>query len=169
MTYRLILSWKQEAFDPRISNIYVSSRSFTLVTVKKEFVSLSHFIHLFFACSSIPVEGTATFKDVYFKLVLWIEKLFHLFLPCIGYNILQMAAFIRIPLHTTCWLYAFRNGPRSPPLQLHWNWWNDTISKSDPSSQSKETRKVLPEVSPCTLDTKTVLVDLFDVNILNYI
>lgn len=116
VTYMLILPWKQECFDPCVTKVYVNSRRFTLVTVKKEFINLSHFIHLFFICSSIPTEETATFKDVYFKLVLWIEKLFHLFLPCIGYNILQMAAFIRIPLQTIYWLYAFRNGPHSPLL-----------------------------------------------------
>lgn len=116
VTYMLILSWKQEFFDPCVTKVYVNSRRFTLVTVKKEFLNLPYFIHLFFVCSSIPSEEAATFKDVYFKLVLWIEKLFHLFLPCTGYNILQMAAFIRIPLQTIYWLYAFRNGPRSPPL-----------------------------------------------------
>lgn len=139
VTYMLILSCKQEFFDPCVTKVYLNSRGFALVTVKKAFISLHHFIHLFFLCSSILTEETATFKDVYFKLVLWIEKLFHLFLPCIGYNILQMAAFIRIPLQTIYWLYAFRNGPHSPLLQLQWNWWNGTTGKSDPSSQLKET------------------------------
>lgn len=116
-----------------------------LWSLKKRIYKPPSFHSFIFACSSIPVEGTDTFKDVYFKLVLWIEKLFHLFLPYIGYNILQMAAFIRIPLQTTNWLCAFRNGPCSSPLELHWNWWNVTMRKSDPSSQA------LPHVSSCTL------------------
>lgn len=56
VTYMIILSWKQEAFDPCMKNIYVSSRGFTLVTVKKECVSLPHFIHLFLPVLQYPLK-----------------------------------------------------------------------------------------------------------------
>lgn len=57
MTYMLILSWKQEAFDPCMWKIYVSSRGFTLVTVKKKkIISLFHFIHLFLPVLQYPLK-----------------------------------------------------------------------------------------------------------------
>lgn len=93
--------------------IYASSRDFTLVTVKKEFISLPHFIHLFLLVLQYPLK-----EQIHLRMFILccIEKLFHLFLPCIGYNILQMAAFIRIPLQTPYWLCAFGNGLHSSPL-----------------------------------------------------
>lgn len=56
MTYMLILSWKQEAFDPCMRKIYVSSRGFTLVTVKKRIYKPPSFHSFIFPVLQYPLK-----------------------------------------------------------------------------------------------------------------